>query len=363
MFEPYKAEGLYIAGPECFYHRGYDLWWSQRKLAEYYGIPVVLPTSTDLKLDHEDLRENAEEIFKDLIEQVKHTTAIIADLEFFRGSEPDGGTVFELGWIWARQGRLYGYSRDLRPMHTKNQAARIQNGEVVDQKGWPHPYGDLPFCPSIVASTKLIEGSFSDALRAYMLDLDEARKNQARAVESPKRLHITAEIKTSKPVAYLAGPERYSPDADIFYAEAKQLCSRYGYHAVTPLDDIKEFNKIDTNDPFVSAVADFEKAMALIRASDLVIANLEDFHGMEPNNDTAFECGAAYGMGKRCIGYMPDTSIMQKRIPHIEKDGTCLDWCGFVVENFNYPINLMFACSMPMYEGSLESALLQSKEN
>ena len=78
----YNNEALYIAGPECFYQNGYELWWAQRKLAEYYGIPVVLPTSTELKLNNSDLRLNAKEIFDDLIFQVGKTTAIIARKEY-----------------------------------------------------------------------------------------------------------------------------------------------------------------------------------------------------------------------------------------------------------------------------------------
>ena len=141
----YKNEGLYIAGPECFYQNGYELWWAQRKLAEYYGIPVVLPTSTPLKLDNDDLALNAKEIFDDLIDQVKKTTAIIADLEFFRGSEPDGGTIFEMGWIWQKGGRVYGYTRDKRSMAEKNQAAYLSNGIIIDQDGRELPYSSLPF--------------------------------------------------------------------------------------------------------------------------------------------------------------------------------------------------------------------------
>lgn len=367
MFEPYGDEGLYIAGPECFYRHGYELWWSQRKLAEYYGIPVVLPTSTALKLDKEDLRLNAQEIFDDLIVQVGRTTAIIADLEFFRGCEPDGGTLFELGWIWARGGRLYGYSRDMRPMSVKNQGARLENGILLDQDGRPHPYGDLPFCPSLIGSTKLIEGAFPDALKVYLMDLDEERKRRARGYGQPisvrsvayNGLRTVADVGFG-PVVYFAGPERYSPDAEVFYRDAKTLCRKYGYAAVCPLDTVEGMPEPKTEDPYVMATWRFDKSMALLSASDVLVANLEDFHGWEPNSDVSFECGAAYAMGKRCIGYMPDTSVMRRRIPHY--GGACdnRDWCGNVVENFDYPINLMFSCSMPIFEGNLEKVLQEN---
>lgn len=360
MFEPYQNEGLYIAGPECFYTRGYSLWWAQRKLAEYYGVPVVLPTSTELKLDNADPRLNAHEIFDDLVVQVSRTTAIIADLEFFRGCEPDGGTLFELGWIWSRQGRLYGYSRDMRPMAVKNQNAKLVDDELFDQYGWSHPYADLPFCPSLVGSTKLIEGDFSDALKIYLMDLDEARKNQVRGISTRQAVDVSFSV-GSGPVVYLSGPERYSPDAGSWYREAKELCARHGYTALCPLDPVPGLLEPESEDPYVLATWQFEKAMVLLSAADIFVANLEDFHGWEPNNDVSFECGVAFGMGKRCFAYMPDTRKMQQRIPHYSPEKGGADWCGCSVENFDYPINLMFSCSMPIIEGSLENVLQECR--
>ena len=220
MFDPYKDVGLYIAGPECFYTRGYDLWWAQRRLAEYHGFRVVLPTDTSLKLDYPDLRLNAKEIFEDLKVRVKRTSAIIADLEFFRGCEPDGGTLFEIGMIYAKHGRCYGYTRDIRPMVHKNQGARLRDGVVVDQAGWSHPYGELPFCPSLIGSTKIVEGGFEDCLQTMMRDIDEERKNRGRrvVVESPADVLSRPH---SKPLVFLSGPQRYSPDAVAYYADAK----------------------------------------------------------------------------------------------------------------------------------------------
>lgn len=358
MFTPYGKEGLYIAGPECFYRNGYELWWAQRKLAEYHGLHVVLPTSTHLKLDDDDARMNAKEIFDDLVVQIDHTTAIIADLEIFRGCEPDGGTVFELGWVWSRYGRLYGYSRDLRPMAVKNQQTKLVGGRLLDQNGWPHPYGDLPFCPSIVGSTKIIEGGFPDALRIYLTDLDEDRKALTTNSIVHMAKHPMAMKTESGSRVYLSGPERYSPEAETFYSQAKELCLRQGYHAVCPLDDVEGMIEPPTADPVALATFQFIKSMALLASSDVVLANLNDFHGWEPNNDVAFECGVAYGLGKTCYGYMSDARPMRERIPHYGEDRDNRDWCGNVVEHFNYPINLMFACSMPVVAGDLERIIL-----
>lgn len=342
----YPKEGLYIAGPECFYTNGYELWWSQRKLAEYYGIPVVLPTSTNLRCNNPDLRKNAEEIFDDLVVQVKKTTAIIADLEFFRGSEPDGGTIFEMGWIWANGGRVYGYSRDLRPMCVKNQMAHLKDGVVLDQHDKELPYQELPFSPNIMGSAKLLEGGFDDILKVYVMDLDQERKGFPR---SSRSIPIVP-YKSNR--IYISTPRRYYSDYDEYKSVVSRVYEKNGLEAVFSGDKIESFNKLQGDDPYSIAQYEFESNMALLSSCSAIVADLNDFHGLEPCNDVSFECGVAFGRGMKCIAYMDDTRIMRERIPHYGEDKGNLDWCGNVVENFNLPINLMFGTYFDIIKGT-----------
>ncbi|NMD38233.1 MAG: hypothetical protein GYA87_06080, partial [Christensenellaceae bacterium] len=121
----YEGESIYIAGPACFYHNGYTLWHALRGIAEYYGFKVMIPTTRPLKLDNEDLRKNADEIFRDCAYAMNNSTAIIGDLESFRGTEPDGGTLYEIGMAYAAGHRLYAYTRDKRPLVHKLRTANI----------------------------------------------------------------------------------------------------------------------------------------------------------------------------------------------------------------------------------------------
>ncbi len=346
----YENEGLYIAGPECFYQNGYDLWWASRRLAEYYGIPVVLPTSTKLDLTHADLKDNAREIFDDLINQVKRTTAIIADLEFFRGSEPDGGTVFEMGWIFSKGGRLYAYTRDMRTMKEKNQAATLKDGVILDQSGNKLSYPDLPFAPSIVASTLLIEGDFKDALKLYLLDLREERKgNRRTTVTFDKKSRVKNRV-------YIASSNRYS---DSFENEKERIREEYrkkGYDAVFPFDGLN-MDEIEKEDPYKAAVLEFKCNMALLHSSSYIVADLNDYHGLEPNSDVSFEAGYAYGEGLKCLAFMSDVRPMRERIPHYGESRGFRDWAGNDVENFNLPVNLMFSTYFEIIEGNELSVL------
>lgn len=70
-----------------------------------------------------------------------------------------------------------------------------------------------------------------------------------------------------------------------------------------------------------------------------------------PDSGTCFEIGYAYALGKKIYGYLDDTRTM------MEKIGGETDQDGFLVENFDLPVNLMLGCSMTLIQGNLEHCL------
>jgi nucleoside 2-deoxyribosyltransferase len=348
----YGNFGLYIAGPECFYHRGYSLWHAQRKLAEYYGFNVVLPNETPLKLDHEDLRLNADAIFANLKKVIETTNIIIADLELFRGPAADCGTLFELGMAYAKGARLYGYTRDKRAMIHKNQGYYFpETSRSAEQSRY---YQDLPFAPSLAASTMIVEGDFHDCLKVVMLTLDEERKRGYLGMQA-----LPPAAPGGKPPdgkgrrIFLSTPLRSGNDA-AYYEDLKDWCGQNGLEGVSPLDGEEEC--ISTSgDPLEYACRRFALWQKQIRNCDIFLGDLNNFQGWEPHNDVAFEAGAAWKQGKECYAFMDDTRRMRDKLPN--KDG--LDPAGNVVENFDYPVNLMFSCSMPVLRGNARDAIRQ----
>jgi nucleoside 2-deoxyribosyltransferase len=92
----------------------------------------------------------------------------------------------------------------------------------------------------------------------------------------------------------------------------------------------------------------------------VIIANLNDYRGYECSNDVGFECGMAFQLGKRMYGYMDNAGPMKDRVPHLGEEKDFRDFTG---ENFDYPINLMFACSMPIFEGKFENVIQRIAED
>lgn len=327
--------GLYIAGPDCFFSNGYSLWWSKRKLAEYYGITVTMPTATELKQDAMDKRDNAKEIFDDLLMRADQTDVLIADLESFRGPEADGGTVFEMGMMYRRGARIYGYDIYMRPVIARNPYAIYQGDVVLDEKGFPYPYSSLPFAPSVMATTTLVHGGFEDALRRYLEDCRTtipASQTEKKMKKRERRVFVST---------YL----RYGMDYEKYKERILQSMADKGFEAV--------FAEAPSSCSDMRVVCEcVRRNLEKIDSSSYFLADLNDFRGYEPSADVAFESGYAFSAGLKCLGFMEDSRKMRDRIPN--KDG--LDAHGNIVENFDYPINLMFSCSMKIYEAEAEDA-------
>jgi nucleoside 2-deoxyribosyltransferase len=346
-----EKQHLYIAGPECFYPDGDARLMAFRKEAEAAGYAVSLPNDNPLDLTHEDLRKNADAIFENCAVSMNETTAILCDLECFRGPLPDGGSIYELGMAYGRGLPCYGYTRDKRPLSWKFRP---------DGSSCPLEFRDLPFSPNVVGSTKIVEGGFSECLKLFSVDLEERAKMEgSRHEQSAPAPASTLEKQDDRPVVFLAGPERWLPEAerDAVYAEMKRLCAEAGLLAITPADPVPGVADTDSDDPMVRAFRQFDRNQQSVRNCDAVIACLNDYYGWEPESDTSFECGLAFQLGKKLYGYMDDAGHMNKRVPNEEQDGVYRDPCGCTVENFDYPVNLMFSSSMPIYGGTFAQVI------
>ncbi len=356
-----KKERIYIAGPMCFYEDGYPRWDLMRDRAKIKGFDVTMPSDAKLEMDPVELNKNAITIFNNCARCMNESTAIICNLEFYRGADVDGGSIYELGMAYAKDAHCYCYTRDKRPMFWKYQGSTIKDGAVYDRKGRVLPYGHLPFSPNIIGSSKIVEGDFDDCLQVFSIDMEEKRKHAATAV--PAATHSKTPLDNKgMPVVYIAGPERYDADCAEQYARMKALCAENGLFAIVPTDEIPGIPAANTGDIYTDAYLIFLRQQQHVRDCDIILANLNDFHGWEPDSDTSFECGMAYQLGKKMFSYMESTARMIDRVPNFGPEREYRDACGCNAENFDYPINLMFSGSMPVFEGNFETALAKMLE-
>lgn len=100
--------------------------------------------------------EGAQDIFAGNCRLIDEADIVIANLNPFRGKEPDSGTCFEVGYAHAKGKTVYGYVSDARTMREKLGEAD-ENGFSVENFGMPL---NLMLC----CAAKIVVGDFADAL-------------------------------------------------------------------------------------------------------------------------------------------------------------------------------------------------------
>ena len=153
---------------------------------------------------------------------------------------------------------------------------------------------------------------------------------------------------------YLAGPDIFRPDVETWAASCRELCRRYGFEPLLP---------IDHGETVPERI--FQANLDMIRKAQIVAANLDPFRGAEPDSGTAFELGYALALGKKVCGYVTRLDTAARRveiaegrsIPPAAGGGRLSDCHGMCIQNFGLPCNLMLAVPTHIVEGGLEACL------
>ncbi|MGE4372730.1 MAG: nucleoside 2-deoxyribosyltransferase [Xanthobacter sp.] len=163
---------------------------------------------------------------------------------------------------------------------------------------------------------------------------------------------------------YLAGPEVFLEDATEMGRLKVELCARYGFEGLYPLDG--EPVMAGTDGQGMSARI-FGANLALIRRADVVLANLTPFRGVSADPGTAFELGFGFALGKKVAAYsnLPGDLLSRAR-EHIgaaghEDAAPTLMADGLHAEDFGLFDNLMLAealiaCDLPVMQAETPPA-------
>jgi nucleoside 2-deoxyribosyltransferase len=133
--------------------------------------------------------------------------------------------------------------------------------------------------------------------------------------------------------AYLAGPDVFLPDAVAHAARKVEICRRVGLRGLPPLNQD------------IEAAAEalelwqtiYQKDIAMMEQSDIIIANLTPFGGASADAGTLIEVGWFLGKGKPIFGYSNTSENFESRMR--KQLG---DHCAQLsIEGFDLPDNLM----------------------
>lgn len=152
---------VYLAGPDVF--RPDALAWAEaaRDLLARHGHVALVP------LDNEET--TAAGIYRANIALIAQADAVLANLNPFRGAEPDSGTCFEVGHAIALGKRVIGYVDDARPLAVRlaAQQGSIQqsaDGRLIDGAGMTVENFGLPLNLMLAISSDIVAGGLEAAL-------------------------------------------------------------------------------------------------------------------------------------------------------------------------------------------------------
>ena len=133
--------------------------------------------------------------------------------------------------------------------------------------------------------------------------------------------------------AYLAGPDVFLPNAVAHAARKVEICRRFGLRGLPPLNqDVKTTAK--ALDVWQSI---YEKDIAMMERSDIIIANLTPFGGASADAGTLIEVGWFLGKGKPIFGYSNTPESFEQRMRRQLGEG----YADLGIEGFHLPDNLM----------------------
>lgn len=106
---------IYLAGPDVFEPDAIEVGKKLKQLAHEYGFIGLFPLDNIISAQGTS-HEVARAIRDANIKLIESADIIMANLNPFRGIEPDSGTVFEVGFAVALKKEVYCYAADCREM-------------------------------------------------------------------------------------------------------------------------------------------------------------------------------------------------------------------------------------------------------
>lgn len=156
---------------------------------------------------------------------------------------------------------------------------------------------------------------------------------------------------------YIAGPDVFEKNSIKIGQKYIKLCKHYGFEGLYPLDNVVNFNQEKQK----IAQDIYHANRKMIEQCDIVVANLNSFRGKESDSGTVWECGYATALGKEVYGYLYRETFYHEQFPEDEKlanEYGYTDLQGKTIEDFDYPVNLMIACSVnEIITGGFEDVL------
>jgi nucleoside 2-deoxyribosyltransferase len=163
---------LYLAGPDVFRPDAAEHGRLLVALCAEYGFSGLFPLDNTLPPELPP-QELARRIYQGNIARIEACDAVLANLDFFRGAEPDSGTCFEVGYAVARGKPVVGYvpergsfAERIRRRHPQSVGAGS-----LDAQGWQLEEFGLPLNLMLSVPCRVVVGDARAALEVLRAEM------------------------------------------------------------------------------------------------------------------------------------------------------------------------------------------------
>jgi len=105
-----KKLSIYMAGPDVFFENALEIAAQKKDILERFDLEGHHPFDNNVMTAGKTQAEIAQNIFTENVAMMDRCDLILANLTPFRGPSADVGTIFEIGYMYARQKPIFGYS-------------------------------------------------------------------------------------------------------------------------------------------------------------------------------------------------------------------------------------------------------------
>lgn len=156
---------IYLAGPDVFRADAGAYGEHLKRLCDSLGLTGLYPLDTEISAEAGG-PEAAGEIYRANLALLRQADAVVANLNRFRGHEPDSGTAFEVGYAAALGKPIWAYTEDGRSI-VEQMTGRVADadGHYQDDNGYTIENFDLNLNLMLACSVTLVIGDAQACLR------------------------------------------------------------------------------------------------------------------------------------------------------------------------------------------------------
>jgi nucleoside 2-deoxyribosyltransferase len=166
---------LYLSGPDVFRPDAAAHGRALVALCAEHGFEGLYPLDEHLPADLPTPHVQADWIYRANLALIDRCDAVLANLDFFRGAEPDSGTCFEVGYAVARGKPVWGYVPEggsLAERIRRRHPELVGAGGDDDVHGWRLEEFGLPVNLMLGVPCRIVVGDARAALRALRAEQD-----------------------------------------------------------------------------------------------------------------------------------------------------------------------------------------------